>query len=143
MKKLIAVLALIPTLAFADEPSKWTTFTKMPDGLVWEYKNGSLDLIKGNGEPYWIVQWRTHKDGNASYDFVKIAVSWHDCKKEAGQIMVIDMTNEVKSKIDFVFDGETLGSNIAKAICVNGNNVLQKMPKQTEESSEEPKPTST
>lgn len=141
MKYLLATIALIPSLAFADEPSKWTQFTKMPDGQIWEYKNGSLDLIKGNGEPYWIVQWRTHYDGKTSYDFIKIAVSWRECKKESGQIALVDMNNDVLSKIDFVFDGGTLGSNIAMAICGNGNKILQKMPKETP--SDEQKTTST
>ena len=141
MKKLFAVLALLPSLASADEP-KWTTFTKMPDGQVWEYKNGSLDLIKGNGEPYWIVQWRVHQDGKTSYDFLRVAVSWHDCKREAGELAIVNMSNDVVKKIDFVFDGETLGSNIAKAICMNGNHLLEKMPKQ-ETSADEPNKIST
>ena len=133
MKKLIAALALIPTLAFADEPSKWTTFTKMPDGMVWEYKNGSLNIINGDKESYWIVQWRTHQDGKASYDFVKIVVSLSDCKRESGQVMLVSMDDDVKARIGFVFDGGTLASNIAQAICVNGNAVLQKYQKEAEE----------
>ena len=141
MKKLFALFALLPSLAIADEPSKWTTFTKMPDGQVWEYKNGSLDLIKGDGQPHWIVQWRTHYEGKTTFDFIKIAVSWNDCKRESGQIAIVNMTNDVKNKIDFVFDGGTLASNIAQAICYNGNKVLEKLPK--EPSTDQPKPFST
>jgi hypothetical protein len=140
MKKLFAALALIPSLALADEPSKWTTFTKMPDGQVWEYKNGSFDIIKGEGQPYWIVQWRTHQDGKPTYNFVKIAVGLQSCAKESGQIMMVDMENNVQAKIDFVFEGGTLASNIAEVTCAVGKKILEKMPKQD---SEEPNPVST
>lgn len=130
MKKLFAVLALLPSLALAEEPSKWTLFTKMSDGIVWEYKKGSLEVIKGEGEPYWIVQWRTHYDGKPTYNFLKIAVSWKACQKEGGQIMMVDMENNVQGKVDFVFDGETLASNIAQVTCSVGKKVLESMPKQ-------------
>ena len=143
MKKIIAVLtAILPSLTLAEEPSKWTTFTKMPDGMVWEYKNNSLDVIKGQEQPYWIVQWRTHYEGKTSYEFVKIAVSWQDCKRESGQIVMVNMTNDVKGKFDFVFDGGTLASNIGQVICITGNKVLQSAPQQTP-NKDDPPPVST
>lgn len=134
MKKLIATLALIPSIAFAAEPSKWTEFTKMPDGMVWEYKNGSLNTINGaENQAYWITQWRTHQDGKTEYSFIKIAVGLRECQKESGQIVIVDMTNTEQRRIDFVFDGGTLASNIAQAMCLNGNKVLEKMSKQSDE----------
>jgi hypothetical protein len=139
MKKLIAALALFPSLATAEE-SPWTTFTKMPDGMVWEYKNGSLDVIKGENEPYWIVQWRTHYDGKPTYNFVKIAVSINNCQRQAGQLMMVDMGNNVQGKIDFVFEGGTLASNIAQAVCGAGKKVLDQMSKKQ---SDDPPPVQT
>jgi hypothetical protein len=128
MKRLFAALALIPSIAFADSPSKWTVFTKMSDGIVWEYKNGSLNTINGaENQAYWITQWRTHYDGKTEYNFVKIAVGLRECQKESGQIVIVDMTNTEQRRIDFVFDGGTLASNIAQAMCLNGNKVLEKV----------------
>ena len=130
-------MAFLPTVTFAAEPSKWTIFTKMPDGMVWEYKNGSLSTINGaENQAYWITQWRTHQDGKTEYNFVKVAVGLRECQKEAGQIVIVDMTNTEQRRIDFVFDGGTLASGIAQVMCLNGNKVLEKVIQKNNDSDE-------
>lgn len=137
MKRLLATLALIPSLAVAEEPSKWTTFTKMPDGMVWEFKNNSLNVITNDSKQmFWIVQFRTHQDGKTIYDFVKVAVPVISCKAQSGQLVLVGMDNVEKAKIDFVFDGGTLASNIAQSVCNAGDKVLQKYAEEAEKPAE-------
>ena len=138
MKRLLATLALIPSLALADQPSKWTTFTKMPDGTVWEFKNNSLNVITDdNKHMFWIVQFRTHQDGKTDiFNFVKVAVPVTACKVQSGQLVLVGMDNVEKAKIDFVFDGGTLASNIAQTVCGAGDKVLQKYAEEAEKPAE-------
>ena len=139
MKRLFTAIALLPTLAFADEPA-WGTFTKEPvDGLIWEYKRGSLDVVKNDDNSiYWTYIFRTSHKGDTKFDFVKIAVPARGCAKQNGTMFILDLNNEKKAEIPFVFDGGTLGSAIAQNICKQGDLVLEKVKKE-----EEPKPTST
>jgi hypothetical protein len=139
MKRLLAAIALLPTLAFAEE-SAWGTFTNEPvDGLIWEYKRGSLDLAKNDdGSMYWTYIFRTSRKGGTKFDFVKIAVPTRGCAKQNGTLFILAMNNEKQAEIPFVFDGGTLGSAIAQNICKQGDLVLEKVKKE-----EEPKPTAT
>jgi hypothetical protein len=139
MKRLLAAIALLPTLAFAEE-SAWGTFTNEPvDGLIWEYKRGSLDLAKNDdGGMYWTYIFRTSRKGGTKFDFAKIAVPVRGCAKQNGMLFILAMNNEKQAEIPFVFDGETLGSAIAQNICKQGDLVLEKVKKE-----EEPKPTAT
>ena len=137
MKRLLVALALIPSLTFAEEPSKWSVFSKMPNGTVWEVKNNSLDVITNDSKQmFWIVQFRTHQDGKTVYDFVKIAVGLSACKAQSGQLVLVGMDNVEKAKIDFVFDGGTLASNMAEAVCSAGDKVLKKYAEEAEKPSE-------
>jgi hypothetical protein len=137
MKRLLATLALIPSLALAEEPSKWTTFTKMPDGTVWEFKNNSLNVITNDSKQmFWIVQFRTHQAGKTVFNFVKVAVPVTACKVQSGQLVLVGMDNVEKAKIDFVFDGGTLASNIAQSVCRAGDKVLQKYAEEAEKPAE-------
>lgn len=140
MKRLFAAIALLPTLAFADEPV-WGTFTNEPvDGLIWEYKRGSLDLAKNDdGSMYWTYIFRTSKKGGTKFDFLKIAVPARGCAKQSGTLFILNLNNEKQAEIQFVFDGGTLGSAIAQNICKQGDLVLEKVKKDEEE----PKPTAT
>jgi hypothetical protein len=138
MKLLFAALALLPTLAFAEE-SAWGSFTNEPvDGLIWEYKKNSLDVAKNeDGSIFWTFIFRTSKKGGTKFDFVKVAVPAHRCVKQNGTMFLLDLNNEKKAEIPFVFEGGTLGSAIAEQICKQGAKVLEKAQE------EEPKPTST
>jgi hypothetical protein len=51
---------------------------------------------------------------------------------------MLDLSNEKKAEIAFVFDGGTLGSAIAQNICKQGDLVVERAKKE-----EEPKPTET
>lgn len=138
MKRLIFALALLPSLAIAEE-SAWGTFTKEPvDGLMWEYKKNSLDAVKDNNNIYWTVIFRTYKKGDTKYDFVKIAVPVVGCANKSGNMILLDLNNEKQAEIGFVFSGETLGSRMAEQICKQGDQVLQIL----EKKQNEPKPTS-
>ena len=138
MKRLFAALALLPTLAFAEE-SAWGSFTNEPvDGLIWEYKKNSLDVAKNeDGSIFWTFIFRTSKKGGTKFDFVKVAVPAHRCAKQNGTMFLLDLNNEKKAEIPFVFEGGTLGSAIAEQICKQGAKVLEKAQE------EEPKPTAT
>lgn len=138
MKRLFAALALLPTLAFAEE-SAWGSFTNEPvDGLIWEYKKNSLDVAKNeDGSIFWTFIFRTSQKGGTKFDFVKVAVPAHRCAKQNGTMFLLDLNNEKKAEIPFVFEGGTLGSAIAEQICKQGAKVLEKAQE------EEPKPTST
>ena len=138
MKRLFAALALLPILAFAEE-SAWGSFTNEPvDGLIWEYKKNSLDVAKNeDGSIFWTFIFRTSKKGGTKFDFVKVAVPAHRCVKQNGTMFLLDLNNEKKAEIPFVFEGGTLGSAIAEQICKQGAKVLEKAQE------EEPKPTST
>ena len=140
MKRLLAALALLPTLAFAEE-SAWGSFTNGPvDGLIWEYKKNSLDVAKNeDGSIFWTFIFRTSKKDGTKFDFVKVAVPAHRCVKQNGTMFLLDLNNEKKAEIPFVFEGGTLGSAIAEQICKQGAKVLEK----AKEQEEEPKPTAT
>ena len=142
MKRLFAtaILALLPILSFAEEPA-WGTFTNEPvDGLIWEYKRGSLDLAKNDdGSIYWTYIFRTSKKGGTKFDFVKIAVPARGCAKQSGTLFILNLNNEKQAEIQFVFDGGTLGSAIAQNICKQGDMVLEY--RKSKEA--EPNPTST
>ena len=139
MKRILAAIALLPTLAFAEE-SPWGKFTNEPvDGLIWEYMRGSLDLAKNDdGSMYWTFIFRTSRKDGTKFDFVKIAVPTRGCAKQNGTLFILAMNNEKQAEIPFVFDGGTLGSAIAQNICKQGDLVLEKVKKE-----EEPKPTAT
>ena len=139
MKRLFAAIALLPTLAFAEE-SAWGKFTNEPvDGLIWEYKRGSLDVLKNeDASLYWTYIFRTSKVGGTKFDFVKIAVPVRGCAKQNGTLFILDLNNEKQAEIEFVFDGGTLGSAIAQNICKQGDLVMEKVKK----NESEPKPTS-
>ena len=139
MKSLLAVFALLPTLAVAEE-SSWGKFTNEPvDGIIWEYKRNSLDIAKNDdGTMYWTYIFRTSQKGGTKFDFVKIAVPLRGCAKENGTMFILDMSNEKKAEVPFVFSGGTLASEIAEQICKQGSVVLEKVNKE-----EEPKPTAT
>jgi hypothetical protein len=138
MKRLIAAIALLPTIAFAEE-SAWGPFTNQPvDGIMWEFKKNSLDVIKDENRIYWTYLFRTYKKGESKYDFVKIAVPVNGCANKNGTMYLLDLNNEKQGEVPFVFDGGTLGSNMAQQICKQGDLVLEKIKQQENE----PKPTS-
>lgn len=139
MKRLLALFALLPAVSFAEEPA-WGAFTNEPvDGLIWEYKRNSLDIAKNDdGIIYWTYIFRTSQKGGTKFDFVKVAVPAHRCAKQNGTMFLLDLNNEKKAEIPFVFEGGTLGSAIAEQICKQGSVVLEKVKKE-----EEPKPTAT
>lgn len=138
MKKLIFALCLFSFSAQAED-SPWGKFTTSPvNGITWEYKKNSLDIVRGDSGVYWTYIFRTSKSGETKYDFVKVAVPALGCANKSGTMFLLNMSDEKQAEIQFVFDGETLGSNIAQQVCKQGDAVL----KYLKEKENEPKPTS-
>jgi len=113
----VYAIAFFATAALAE--SKWVFIASSTSKQQkFEIKSGSLEISKTrSGTPIAVVIGRDYGPSTSKIDVWKAYVPLKDCISESGIIVTTNMAGEYQYQNEFVFDGGSVASGLAEAIC--------------------------
>ena len=113
----VCTMAFLASAALAE--SKWIFIASSTSKQQkFEIKSGSLEISKTrSGTPIAVVIGRDHGPNTSKIDVWKAYVPLKDCISESGVIVTTNMAGVYQYQNEFVFDGGSVASSLAEAIC--------------------------
>lgn len=114
---LCALLVFFTGLALADEDSLWLAASSSND-TQWDIRRGSLELSKNRkGDDIAVVLGRSTTLSTRNISLRKWYVTFADCDREMGLLVVLSLEGKFVFEADFVFGGGSVASRVAELIC--------------------------
>ncbi|KTB79270.1 hypothetical protein AO069_10080 [Pseudomonas syringae pv. syringae PD2774] len=112
----IAIFQLISFSTFAE--TAWIRIAETDDGTRFETKPGSFEFSETRGKtPVAVLVGRQFIVKSKKIELQKWYVTATDCKNKMGKLTTLSVSGEFQFENDFVFDGGTVASTVAKFIC--------------------------
>ena len=112
----IATFQLISFSASAE--TAWIHIAETDDGTRFEAKPGSFEFSKTRGNtPVAVLVGRQFTIKSKKIELQKWYVTAADCKNKMGKLTTLSVSGDFQFENDFVFDGGTVASTVAKFIC--------------------------
>lgn len=143
----VAQADVLPKVGIDAQPN-WAAWNggKPVNGILWEVKTDSLNMIQADNKYFFTVLYRAHKDGtplpDEQYSHYLFAVAVDECKNGSGILL---MTSEVKDvpmqRIPFSFSDRPInhGTFIAAILCREGLRNLEEQTRKLEDEKKNPK----
>jgi hypothetical protein len=115
---IILFVCCLPSGAFADDKDWYETAVTSDGKDTYSIKLGSGKFgTNKNGEPITTVIGRTVNKDDHQVHLYKWYVTDADCTNEYGKLVVLDLDGSYKFEAPYVKDSDSIGSEIAEAIC--------------------------
>lgn len=102
----------------ANAETAWIYIAEADDGTKFEAKPGSFEFSKNRSNiPVAVLVGRQFEQKSKKIELRKWYVTASDCHNKMGQLITLSVGGDFKFDNDFVFDGGTVASTIAKFIC--------------------------
>ncbi|MDM9552870.1 MULTISPECIES: hypothetical protein [Pseudomonas] len=98
---------------------KWINLGETSDGVVkFEAKPGSFEFSENREKtPIAVLVGRQTSSKSKTIELRKWYVSATDCHNKMGKLITLSVSGDFQFESDFIFDGGTVASSIAKFIC--------------------------
>ncbi|HGY9618370.1 TPA: hypothetical protein ACOJNU_000434 [Pseudomonas putida] len=113
---MITTSQLVSLSAFGE--TKWINLGETSDGIKFEAKPGSFEFSENREKtPIAVLVGRQYSSKSKSIELRKWYVTAADCHNKMGKLISLSVSGEFQFESDFIFDGGTVASSIAKFIC--------------------------